>query len=133
MKERSPTVAASSSALTRVLAACASQMLGICLDKNEIADANSYWSSQLNDITFDEVVPTSLVKAKDYGRCIAEKVPEIENNLCYKEFLALRSCMQTVDESNIVLSSVQFIRLSDIDIGLFQCDQCCSQILRRFG
>uniref|UniRef100_A0A0E0BA72 Uncharacterized protein n=1 Tax=Oryza glumipatula TaxID=40148 RepID=A0A0E0BA72_9ORYZ len=57
MKERNPAVA--SSALTRILAACASQ-------------------------------------AKDYGRCIAEKVPEIEQNMCAKEFLALRSCMQTV-------------------------------------
>uniref|UniRef100_A0A0D3HDE1 Uncharacterized protein n=1 Tax=Oryza barthii TaxID=65489 RepID=A0A0D3HDE1_9ORYZ len=35
-------------------------------------------------------------QAKDYGRCIAEKVPEIEQNMCAKEFLALRSCMQTV-------------------------------------
>uniref|UniRef100_A0A0E0QYS5 Uncharacterized protein n=1 Tax=Oryza rufipogon TaxID=4529 RepID=A0A0E0QYS5_ORYRU len=57
MKERNPAVA--SSALARILAACASQ-------------------------------------AKDYGRCIAEKVPEIEQNMCAKEFLALRSCMQTV-------------------------------------
>jgi hypothetical protein len=36
------------------------------------------------------------MQAKDYGRCIAEKVPEIEQNMCAKEFLALRSCMQTV-------------------------------------
>uniref|UniRef100_A0A0E0EXI1 Uncharacterized protein n=1 Tax=Oryza meridionalis TaxID=40149 RepID=A0A0E0EXI1_9ORYZ len=62
MKERNPAVA--SSALTRILAACASQ-------------------------------------AKDYGRCIAEKVPEIEHNMCSKEFLALRSCMQTVMQGGL--------------------------------
>uniref|UniRef100_A0A0E0BA71 Uncharacterized protein n=1 Tax=Oryza glumipatula TaxID=40148 RepID=A0A0E0BA71_9ORYZ len=62
MKERNPAVA--SSALTRILAACASQ-------------------------------------AKDYGRCIAEKVPEIEQNMCAKEFLALRSCMQTVMQGGL--------------------------------
>uniref|UniRef100_A0A0D9XJF8 Uncharacterized protein n=1 Tax=Leersia perrieri TaxID=77586 RepID=A0A0D9XJF8_9ORYZ len=65
MKERSPAAASSSSsALRRVLAACASQ-------------------------------------AKDYGRCIAEKVPEIEHNMCSKEFLALRSCMQTVMQGGL--------------------------------
>ncbi|KAF0892063.1 hypothetical protein E2562_013459 [Oryza meyeriana var. granulata] len=63
MKERSP-AAASSSVLTRILAACSSQ-------------------------------------AKDYGRCIAEKVPEIEHNMCSKEFLALRSCMQTVMQGGL--------------------------------
>ncbi|KAJ1257057.1 hypothetical protein BS78_K230300 [Paspalum vaginatum] len=35
-------------------------------------------------------------QAKDYGRCVAAKVPEIEHNMCSKEFLALRACMQTV-------------------------------------
>uniref|UniRef100_A0A0D3HDE0 Uncharacterized protein n=1 Tax=Oryza barthii TaxID=65489 RepID=A0A0D3HDE0_9ORYZ len=40
-------------------------------------------------------------QAKDYGRCIAEKVPEIEQNMCAKEFLALRSCMQTVMQGGL--------------------------------
>ncbi|KQJ96605.1 hypothetical protein BRADI_3g25607v3 [Brachypodium distachyon] len=55
MRERKP---APASALTRILATCASQ-------------------------------------AKDYGSCITAKVPEIEHNMCSKEFLALRACMQT--------------------------------------
>ncbi|KAL6883349.1 hypothetical protein ACP4OV_010763 [Aristida adscensionis] len=59
MKEPKPAASSSSSALARILAACASQ-------------------------------------AKDYGRCIAAKVPEIEHNMCSKEFLELRACMQTV-------------------------------------
>ncbi|KAL6641183.1 hypothetical protein ACP70R_019364 [Stipagrostis hirtigluma subsp. patula] len=63
MKERKP-AAASSSALARILAACASQ-------------------------------------AKDYGRCIAAKVPEIEHNMCSKEFLALKTCMQTVVQGGL--------------------------------
>ena len=35
------------------------------------------------------------MQAKDYGRCVAAKVPEIEHNMCSKEFLALRACMHT--------------------------------------
>jgi hypothetical protein len=35
------------------------------------------------------------MQAKDYGRCVAAKVPEIEHNMCSKEFLALKACMQT--------------------------------------
>lgn len=33
-------------------------------------------------------------QAKEYGRCIAAKVPEIEHDMCSKEFQALRLCMQ---------------------------------------
>uniref|UniRef100_A0A452ZIX0 CHCH domain-containing protein n=1 Tax=Aegilops tauschii subsp. strangulata TaxID=200361 RepID=A0A452ZIX0_AEGTS len=55
-------------------------------------------SPQRNSLTLK--APIGLVKmseysAKDYGRCIAAKVPEIEHNMCSKEFLALRACMQT--------------------------------------
>ncbi|XBJ19243.1 hypothetical protein VPH35_010244 [Triticum aestivum] len=41
------------------------------------------------------ILATCASQAKDYGRCIAAKVPEIEHNMCSKEFLALRACMQT--------------------------------------
>nr|VDC81686.1 unnamed protein product [Brassica rapa] len=34
------------------------------------------------------------VCAKDYGSCVASKVHEIEKDLCLKEFLALKNCMQ---------------------------------------
>lgn len=34
-----------------------------------------------------------LSQAKEYGRCVAEKVPEIERDMCSKEFLALKTCM----------------------------------------
>lgn len=33
-------------------------------------------------------------QAKEYGRCIAGKVPEIEQGMCSKEFQALKACMQ---------------------------------------
>ncbi|EEC66900.1 hypothetical protein OsI_33485 [Oryza sativa Indica Group] len=46
--------------------------------------------------TLTRILAACASQAKDYGRCIAEKVPEIEQNMCAKEFLALRSCMQTV-------------------------------------
>ncbi|KAI9077308.1 hypothetical protein K1719_040752 [Acacia pycnantha] len=36
------------------------------------------------------------VEAKEYGSCVATRVPEIERDMCAKEFLALKSCMQNV-------------------------------------
>ncbi|OVA20701.1 hypothetical protein BVC80_881g62 [Macleaya cordata] len=35
-------------------------------------------------------------QAKAYGSCVAEKVPQVEQNMCLKEFLALKACMQNV-------------------------------------
>ncbi|KAM7500285.1 hypothetical protein LguiA_024699 [Lonicera macranthoides] len=35
-------------------------------------------------------------QAKEYGSCVAAKVPEVERDMCLKEFLALKSCMQNV-------------------------------------
>jgi hypothetical protein len=46
--------------------------------------------------TLARILTSCVSQAKDYGRCIAAKVPEIEHNMCSKEFLALRACMQTV-------------------------------------
>ncbi|KAD4384342.1 hypothetical protein E3N88_24510 [Mikania micrantha] len=36
------------------------------------------------------------VQAKEYGSCVAAKVPQIEHDMCLKEFLALKNCMQNV-------------------------------------
>lgn len=33
-------------------------------------------------------------QAKDYGGCVAAKVPAVERDMCLKEFLLLRNCMQ---------------------------------------
>ncbi|KAI8562043.1 hypothetical protein RHMOL_Rhmol03G0004300 [Rhododendron molle] len=33
-------------------------------------------------------------QAKEYGSCVAAKVPQVERDMCLKEFLALRNCMQ---------------------------------------
>ncbi|KAK7259618.1 hypothetical protein RIF29_25228 [Crotalaria pallida] len=33
-------------------------------------------------------------QAKVYGSCVAAKVPNIDRDVCAKEFLALKSCMQ---------------------------------------
>ncbi|KAG9459856.1 hypothetical protein H6P81_004364 [Aristolochia fimbriata] len=35
-------------------------------------------------------------QAQEYGVCISQKVPEIERDMCSKEFLALKACMQNV-------------------------------------
>lgn len=35
-------------------------------------------------------------QAKEYGSCVAAKVPVVERDMCLKEFLLLRNCMQNV-------------------------------------
>jgi hypothetical protein len=35
-------------------------------------------------------------QAKEYGSCVAAKVPEVERDMCLKEFLKLKSCMQNL-------------------------------------
>lgn len=36
------------------------------------------------------------IQAKNYGSCVAAKVPEVEQDMCMKEFCALKNCMQNV-------------------------------------
>ncbi|KAL7098090.1 hypothetical protein ABFS83_10G177100 [Erythranthe nasuta] len=35
-------------------------------------------------------------QAKQYGTCVSSRVPEVEKDMCLKEFLVLKSCMQNV-------------------------------------
>lgn len=35
-------------------------------------------------------------QAKAYGSCVAAKIPVVERDMCLKEFLLLRNCMQNV-------------------------------------
>jgi len=51
------------------------------------------------------ILSSCVSQAKDYGRCIAAKVPEIEHNMCSKEFLALRACMKNV----VIFSANRYI------------------------
>lgn len=55
-------------------------------------------------------VTTSLLKrilvncsaqAKLYGSCVAARVPEVEKDMCLKEFLVLKSCMKNVQGGKI--------------------------------
>ncbi|CAN6459494.1 unnamed protein product [Victoria cruziana] len=34
-------------------------------------------------------------QVKEYGCCVAAKVPKVEHNMCAKEFLQLKACMQS--------------------------------------
>ncbi|KAL0906889.1 hypothetical protein M5K25_025419 [Dendrobium thyrsiflorum] len=47
-----------------------------------------------NPSVLNRVLLNCSSQAKEYGRCIAGKVPEIEQGMCSKEFLALKACMQ---------------------------------------
>ena len=42
------------------------------------------------------LIIASMMQVKDYGSCVAAKVPEVERDMCLKEFLALKNCMQNV-------------------------------------
>ncbi|CAN6887391.1 unnamed protein product [Brassica oleracea] len=39
---------------------------------------------------------------RDYGSCVASKVPEVERDLCFKEFLALKNCMQHTPVTTLI-------------------------------
>ncbi|KAJ8498506.1 hypothetical protein OPV22_009058 [Ensete ventricosum] len=43
-------------------------------------------------------------QTKEYGRCISKRVPEIERDMCLKEFLALKACMQSMIRNKVGLS-----------------------------
>lgn len=46
--------------------------------------------------TLKRILVNCGAQAKEYGSCVAAKVPEVEKDMCLKEFLALKSCMQNV-------------------------------------
>ncbi|CAA6653841.1 unnamed protein product [Spirodela intermedia] len=46
-----------------------------------------------NPSVLKRILVNCASQAKEYGRCVAEKVPEIERDMCSKEFLALKTCM----------------------------------------
>ncbi|CAJ1907643.1 unnamed protein product [Sphenostylis stenocarpa] len=50
--------------------------------------------------TLKRILANCASEGKAYGSCVAAKVPDIERDMCVKEFLALKSCMQ-----NMVLNS----------------------------
>ncbi|KAF4369006.1 hypothetical protein F8388_013335, partial [Cannabis sativa] len=49
--------------------------------------------------TLKRILVNCGAQAKEYGSCVAAKVPEVERDMCLKEFLALKSCMQNVIDS----------------------------------
>ncbi|KAG5252925.1 NADH dehydrogenase [Salix suchowensis] len=44
--------------------------------------------------TLRRILVNCAAQAKEYGECVAAKVPEIERDMCLKEFLSLKTCMQ---------------------------------------
>lgn len=47
-----------------------------------------------NTSVLRRILVTCAAQAKEYGNCVAAKVPQIERDMCLKEFVALRNCMQ---------------------------------------
>lgn len=46
--------------------------------------------------TVQRILVNCAAQAKDYGSCIAAKVPVVERDMCLKKFLELKNCMQNV-------------------------------------
>ncbi|KAK2647317.1 hypothetical protein Ddye_014806 [Dipteronia dyeriana] len=46
--------------------------------------------------TLRRILVNCSVQAKEYGGCVAAKVPEVEHDMCLKQFLALKNCMQNM-------------------------------------
>ncbi|KAJ4970794.1 hypothetical protein NE237_003893 [Protea cynaroides] len=46
--------------------------------------------------TLKRILVNCASQAKDYGSCVAGKVPQVERDMCLKEFLALKACMQNM-------------------------------------
>ncbi|KAL6986968.1 hypothetical protein U1Q18_012728 [Sarracenia purpurea var. burkii] len=42
------------------------------------------------------ILVNCTTQANEYGNCVAAKVPQVERDMCLKEFLALRNCMQNM-------------------------------------
>nr|GLL36524.1 uncharacterized protein C18orf8 [Ipomoea trifida] len=59
----------------------------IMKDKNHSANTVS---------VFKRILTNCAAQAKEYGSCVAAKVPEVERDMCSKEFLVLRHCMQNM-------------------------------------
>ncbi|KAK7841476.1 hypothetical protein CFP56_015395 [Quercus suber] len=43
--------------------------------------------------TLKRILVNCSAQAKEYGGCVVAKVPEVERDMCLKEFLALKTCM----------------------------------------
>ncbi|KAK1562651.1 hypothetical protein QYF36_017719 [Acer negundo] len=65
-------------------------------------DANGRFSSSVDmkdknsTSTLRRILVNCSVQAKEYGGCVAAKVPEVEHDMCLKQFLALKNCMQNM-------------------------------------
>lgn len=42
------------------------------------------------------VLVNCSAQAKLYGTCVSSRVPEVERDMCSKEFIVLKNCMQNV-------------------------------------
>uniref|UniRef100_A0A3N7F3Y8 IMS import disulfide relay-system CHCH-CHCH-like Cx9C domain-containing protein n=1 Tax=Populus trichocarpa TaxID=3694 RepID=A0A3N7F3Y8_POPTR len=62
-----------------------------CLPLSSIVEMKERNSSSS---TLRRILVNCAAQAKEYGGCVAAKVPEIERDMCLKEFLALKNCMQ---------------------------------------
>ncbi|CAH2053966.1 unnamed protein product [Thlaspi arvense] len=56
--------------------------------------------------TLGRILATCSKQAKDYGSCVASKVHEVERDICLKEFLALKNCMQHTRHLSALLNMI---------------------------
>lgn len=63
---------------------------------NDHASSDRNMKEKNTTSTLKRILVNCASQAKDYGSCVAAKVPEVERDMCLKEFLALKNCMQNV-------------------------------------
>ncbi|KAF9680732.1 hypothetical protein SADUNF_Sadunf06G0152100 [Salix dunnii] len=68
-----------------------------CIPLSSIVEMKERSSSSS---TLRRILVNCAAQAKEYGGCVAAKVPEIERDMCLKEFLSLKNCMQNTHKFN---------------------------------
>ncbi|KAB2607899.1 hypothetical protein D8674_011067 [Pyrus ussuriensis x Pyrus communis] len=58
--------------------------------------------------TLKRILVTCTAQAKEYGGCVAAKVPQVERDMCLKEFLALKSCMQNAVPFSLLIVHMSY-------------------------
>lgn len=71
------------------------------------------------------------MQVKEYGYCVANKVPAVERDMCLKEFLALKTCMQNVVRLKSVFLEVGPKFAYTLKFEFSDCNLCAAEKKRQ--
>ncbi|EPS74238.1 hypothetical protein M569_00514, partial [Genlisea aurea] len=59
-----------------------------------------------------KIIVNCSAQAKEYGGCVSSRIPHVEKDMCLKEFLVLKNCMQNVKYTwGVLKNSVSWVSL----------------------